>query len=131
MGARMHGGPGLAQFDPAKLDALKSELGITAAQEPAWTNYVKAVQDAATAMKARRESINPETVAKMTPADRFAFMSKVREQAQQQHEKVRTAANELLDKLDATQKAKAQQTLPGLAFGPAAMHGAFMGGAWR
>jgi hypothetical protein len=131
MGAGMHGGPGFTQFDPARLDALKRELDITAAQEPAWTKYAKAVQDAATAMKATRESINPETIAKLTPADRFAFMSKVREQAQQQYETVRTAANELLAKLDATQKAKAQQVLPGLAFGPGAMHGAFMGGAWR
>src|SRR5688572_15071166 len=43
MGPGMHGGPGQAQFDPARIDTLKTELGITAAQEPAWTKYAKAV----------------------------------------------------------------------------------------
>lgn len=124
----MHGGPGLTSFDPARLDALKTELGITAAQEPAWTKYAKAVQDAATTMKTTRESVDPNTVSRLTPADRFAFMTKMREQAHKQFETVRTAADELLATLDDTQKAKAQQTLPGVAFGPGVMHGAFMGG---
>jgi hypothetical protein len=106
-GPGTHGGPGFTQFDPARIGTLKTELGITAAQEPAWTKYVKTVQDAATTMKTAREAI--------------------REQAQKQHESVQTAANELLSTLDDTQKAKAQQTLPGLAFGHG-RRGAFMGG---
>ena len=43
----MHGGPGQTFADPARIDALKAELAITPAQEPAWTKYAKAVQDAA------------------------------------------------------------------------------------
>jgi hypothetical protein len=125
----MHGGPGLTQFDPAQIDTLKTDLGITAAQEPAWAKYATAVKDAATAMKTTREGVDPTTVSKLSPADRFAFVSKIREQAQKQFETVQTAANELLATLDDTQKAKAQTTFPGLAFGPGAMHSAGMGAA--
>jgi len=128
MGPGMHGGPGFAQFDPAQIETFKKELGITAAQEPAWTKYAKAVQDAAATMKTTREGVDREAVSKMNPQDRFAFVSKVREQGQKQFETVQTAAKELLATLDDTQKAKAQETLPGLAFGPGKMHGAGMGG---
>ena len=124
----MHGAAGPTQFDPARLEALKAELGITAAQEPAWTKYAKAVQDAAAAMKTTREGIDPDAVSKMTPQDRFAFVTKMREQGQKQFATVKTAAEELLATLDDTQKAKARQTLPGLAFGPGTQHAAGMGG---
>ena len=128
MGPGMHGGPGRAQFDPARLDTLKAEIGITAAQESAWAKYAEAVQDAATTMKTTREGVDRDAVSKMTPADRFAFVSKMREQGQKQFDTVKTAADELLATLDDAQKAKAQQTLPGLAFGPGAMRGASMSG---
>jgi hypothetical protein len=128
MGPGMHGGPGLTQFDPARIDTLKTELGITAAQEPAWTKYAKAVQDAATAMKTTREGVDPNSVSKLSPADRFAFVTKIREQAMKQFETVKTAADELLATLDETQKAKAQTTLPGLAFGPGTTHSAAVSG---
>lgn len=126
MGRGMHGGPGLTQFDPVQIDTLKTELGITAAQEPAWTNYTKALQDAATTMKTAREGVDPDAVSKMTPQDRFAFVSEIREQGQKQFETVKTAANELLATLDESQKGKAQDILPGLAFGPG-MRGAMNG----
>jgi hypothetical protein len=87
----MHGRPGGAFADPAQLETLKGELGITAAQEPAWSKYAKTVQDAAAAMKTARESIDPSTVSGMSPADRFAFATKTREQGQKQFEAVRTA----------------------------------------
>ena len=88
----MHGGAGPTPFDPARIETLKTELGITAAQEPAWTKYAKTLQDAATAMKTTREGIDPDTVSKMSPQDRFAFVTKIREQAQKQFEAVKTAA---------------------------------------
>lgn len=128
MGPGMHGGPGLTQFDPARFDTLKTELGITTAQEPAWTKYAKALQDAATAMKTVREGVNPEIVNNLTPQDRFAFVTKMREQGQKQFDAVKKAANELFATLDAAQKAKAQDILPGLAFGPGTMHAAGMSG---
>ena len=109
MGPGMHGGPGLANFDPARIDTLKSELGITTAQEPAWIKYTKAIQDAATAGKATREGVNPENLGKLSPTDRFAFMTKMREHMRKQFETVQTAASELLAILDDSQKAKAQE----------------------
>jgi hypothetical protein len=124
----MHGGTGPTQFDPARIETLKAELGITPAQGPAWTKYAKTVQDAATAMKTTREGVDPNAVSKMTPQDRVAFVTKIREQGQKQFETMKTATNELVATLNETQKAKAQETLPGLAFGPGPMHGAFMGG---
>ncbi len=127
MGPGRHG-PGLTQFDPAQIDTLKTELGITAAQEPAWTKYAKAVQDAATAMKTTRDGVDPNTVSKLSPADRFAFVTKIRVQAQKQFETVKTAADELLATLDDTQKAKAKEILPGLAFGPGTTRGAALTG---
>ena len=65
----------------------------------------------------------------MNPADRFAFVTKMREQGQKQFEAVKTAATELLTTLDDSQKAKATDILPGLAaFGSPMMRGADMGG---
>lgn len=128
----MHGGPGLTYADPAQIETLKKELGITSAQEPAWAKYAKALQDAAATMKTTREGVDPEAVSKMSPQDRYAFVSKIREQRQKQFETVQTAAKELLATLTDTQKDKALETLPGLAFGgPGPMRGAFMGGPWH
>jgi hypothetical protein len=127
MGSDMHGAPGLTQFAPARIAVLKTKLGITAAQEPAWAKYAKALQDAAATMETTREGINPDTVSKMSPQDRFAFVTKIREQRQQQFETVQAAASELLATLDDAQKIKASDTLPGLAsFGPG-MRGAMAG----
>jgi hypothetical protein len=125
-------GPGLALTDPTQLDALKRELGITAAQEPAWSKYTKALQDASAARTAARESVDPNAVAKMTPQDRYAFVSKMREQAQKHFDSVKTAADQLLATLDETQKAKATDILPGIgSFGPGPMQGADIRGPIR
>jgi hypothetical protein len=122
------GGPGFTQFEPAQLDTLKTELGITVAQEQAWTNYAKAVQVAATAMKTAHDDVDQDAIRKLSPADRFAFVTKMREQAQTQFEAVRTASDELLAVLDDGQKAKARNILPGLAeFGAGPMRGAMNG----
>lgn len=120
----MSGAPGVIFSDPARIETLKKEIGITAAQEPAWTKYTKTLQDAATAMKTAREGVDTDTIGKLSPQDRFASVTKMREQGLKQFEAVKTAANELLAALDDTQKAKAQTSLPGLAFGPGAMHAA-------
>src|SRR6185503_5718413 len=114
----MHGDSGQTSADPARIDALKAELAITAAQEPAWAKYADAVQDAAASMETARKSVDPDVVSKMTPADRFAFVTKRREQRQTRFGAVKAAAEELLATLDATQKAKATDVLPGLALGP-------------
>jgi hypothetical protein len=124
----MHGVSG-SGFDPAQIVALKTELGITPVQEPAWNKYAKAVQDAASAMKTAREGVDPETIGKMNPADRFAFVTRMRERGEEQFEAVKLAATVLLATVDDSQKAKATDILPGLAaFRPAMMRGADMGG---
>jgi hypothetical protein len=116
----MNGAPGSGFADAEDIDELKAELGITPAQELAWSKYVKVVQNATAAMKTTRERVDPQAVSKMSPADRFAFVSKRREQGEKQLEAVKTAANELLVTLDDTQKAAAADILPGLIpFGPA------------
>jgi hypothetical protein len=128
MGLRMKQERADQTFDePARLDASKAELAITPVQEPAWTKYAKAVQTAASAVKTGQESVDPEAVSKMTPADRFAFVSKMRAQRQTQLEAVKAAAEELLVTLDETQKATAADILPGLAVGLGQTHGGFAG----
>jgi LTXXQ motif family protein len=132
MGPRMmHGAPGQTLADPARIEALKAELAITPAQEPAWTKYAKAVQDAAATMKTARESVDPGLVSKMTPAHRFALVTEMREQWEKQLVAVKAAAEELLATLDATQKAKATDILPALAYRSGQMRGLFAGDQHR
>lgn len=123
----MHGAAGPTFADPAQIERLKGELAITPAQEPAWSKYAKTIQDAATAMKTTREGVDPDALSKMTPADRFAFVTKMREQGQKRLESVKTAAEELLATLDDTQKARARDILPGLAAFGAGMRDAMAG----
>ena len=52
----MQGGFDLTQIDPPKLASLKTELGITPAQETAWTKYSNVVSDVAATMKSTRET---------------------------------------------------------------------------
>ena len=130
-GMRGPGGPGSAFADPAQIEKLKSELAITPAQEPVWTKYTKTIQDAAAAMKTARESVDPATVGTMSPQDRYAFMTKMREQGQKQFETVHGAADELFKTLDDGQKAKALDLLPGFGFGPGPMRAAGAGGRFH
>ncbi|CDZ68154.1 Hypothetical protein NGAL_HAMBI2605_64380 [Neorhizobium galegae bv. orientalis] len=123
MGGRMgsgmtHGkmGGGLAFAAPAQVDALKADLGIKPEQEAAWIKYATALKDAAGAMTAAFQAAgnDPEDA---NPQDQFVQMTKIRDLGHKQFEAVQTAANELLATLDDTQKAKAQDSLPGLASG--------------
>ncbi len=119
----MHHGPMAGPFaDEARLDALKKELGITTAQEPAWTAYTKAVQEVASAMKARHQGMDMGKMHSMSDKDRQAMIAGMREQGQKSFQVVKAAAEKLLAALDETQKAKARETLPGLrAMGPGMM----------
>ena len=128
-GGAMHGGPRHGIAEPAHIEALKTELGITPAQKAAWDKYARTVQAAAEGAKKAHESVDHDAVGKMTPPDRFAFANKMREQAQKRFETVYNAANTLLAGLDEAQKTKARNILPGLAMpGHGMMHGRAMGG---
>lgn len=59
-----HRGTAFTFADPAQIEKLKTELGITPAQEAAWTKYSETVQDAA-AMKVAREKVDPAAVGKI------------------------------------------------------------------
>lgn len=112
-------GPFGAAGDPSvHLDTLKTELSITADQEAAWAAYTKVMTDTATSMRAAVEGAST--------ADRQALFATMQEQMQTSFDAVKVAAEQLLVSLDETQKAKAEQILPGLASGPMAM-GAGMG----
>jgi hypothetical protein len=123
-------GFGAGPLDAGRIDALKTELAITAAQEPAWTKYTDAVKTAATALQSARDSVDTEAVGRMTPTERFTLMTRLRSERHKQIDAVHAAAAELLATLDETQKAKAFDRLPGLAFGPG-MRGAGFGPRWQ
>jgi hypothetical protein len=53
--------------DPTHIEALKSEVGVTARQERAWTKYVKTVQDAATALNTACGDLDYDTFGKLSP----------------------------------------------------------------
>jgi periplasmic protein CpxP/Spy len=116
--------------DPAaRLTALKTELAITPAQEPAWSIYTKVVVDTATAQKAQHEKIDRDAVHKMEPNDRQAFRTGQQTQRQAAMATVKTAADALLAVLDEPQKAKARESLPGLVdLGAGPMRHGMMGG---
>lgn len=120
MAGRMMGMGGMmgARFaDPATLDAVKTRLGITAAQEDDWNAYVKVVTETADSMRASREAMWAAS-----PQDRVAMMSGMHQQHLDSFTAVSKAADTLLGKLDDGQKAQARFLLPGLAGPGFGMH---------
>jgi hypothetical protein len=122
------GGPGRfgRAFDPAQLDSVKKEIGLTAAQEPVWTKYASTLKEVADARKARRDSIDRDAMRKMSPDDHRKFRDAMIEQRRKEQDNVRAAVDELVKSLDEKQAAIAREVLPGYAFGPG-MRGAGMG----
>jgi len=123
----------------ARLDSLKTELGITAQQQPAWDAYAKVVQDTASSMQARHQGIDMTALSNMSDQDRQAFMTQMWDQREKSFQTVKAAAEDLLGVLDDRQKGRADEILPGLAApGPGMMrhagmwwHGTQQGGATR
>ena len=114
-GPRDDGGtPGL-QYLPTRRRSKRSRRNLASRlpKSRPGPSTPRHIQDAATAMKTAREGVDPDAISKLSPQDRFAFVTKMREQGQKQFETVKTAANELLAALDDTQKAKAQHDPPG------------------
>lgn len=134
MGYGMHADrPGfgrMAAADPAQIDSLKKELGITAQQEAAWTKYATVLKDTADAVKARHEGIDRDAIRKMSPDDHSKFRDGMREQRQKEIDAVKSATDELLKSLDEKQLAIAKEVLPGPGYGRG-MRGAGMGPRYR
>ena len=129
-----HGGMATAFGDPARFDALKTELGITATQEPAWAEYTNTLRETAASMRASHENVDMNAAHRMSDEDRLAFMKGMHEQRDNAFGTVKAAAEKLLAALDDTQKAKAKEILPGVAtpghamMGRGGMMGGMMGG---
>jgi len=111
MGAMMgHAPRGFA--DPAaRLASLKTDLGITAAQAPAWDGYVKTVEDTAAAIRAKLQATGRAGMRDLSPEDRQKFRTEMQTQREQAAAAVNAAAEKLASVLDDGQKAKATTIL--------------------
>ena len=126
MGPGMMGGPGAGRGpgfgrgmnDPATyLAGLKTELGITPAQEPAWGEYAETVQGMATQMQAMHASVF-ERMQTATWQERQEMMNGMFASRTEAHRIVQEAAQKLLPALTPEQRTHAATSLPGL-IGPA------------
>jgi hypothetical protein len=127
----MHrGGMAGAFSDPAHFDTLRTELGITAGQEAAWTAYTSALQKTVASVRASHEKVDMKALHGKSAEDRQAFVKGMQERHEKAFGTVKAAAEKLLAALDDTQKVKAKEILPGLATPGHAMmgHGGTMGG---
>jgi periplasmic protein CpxP/Spy len=113
-----HGGPGFGRMgaaDPAELESIKKEIGVTAEQEQAWTTYAAAVKEAADSAKTRRDGVDRNAIREMSRDERRAFMDSMRDQRRKEVDAVTDAAAELVKSLDEKQAAVAKEILPGHA----------------
>ena len=121
------GGPRFGRsFDPARLESAKKEIGVTEAQEQAWTKYATTLKEVAEARKARRESIDRSAIGRMSTEEHRKFRDSMIEQRRKEQDNVNAAVDELIKSFDEKQVAIAREVLPGYAFGPW-MRGAGMG----
>ncbi len=97
---------GTASFDPALLARRKAEIGIRPEQEAVWSKYEAAVQAATGARQSRRDTMDDTALQKMTPGDRFAFVSARRDEARKELETIAAAGKGLLAALDDNQKSR-------------------------
>jgi hypothetical protein len=106
---------GDGQSDPASyLDRLKTVLGITLAQEPAWNDYTDTVKGVAWQMQ-RVHQMMHDVIDTATARERRAMMNRVLQARQRSFDMVHGAAEELLAALEPTQRTKAADRLPGLS----------------
>ena len=127
MGHGMMGMGGPARFgDAASIDTLKSDLAITAAQEPAWSAYAKTLKEQTSSMQDMRQGMDPQAIRSMSQEGQVKFMNQMMEIRQTHFDQIKTAADLLLPSLTDFQKGKASAILPGLA-SAGSMH-AGMGG---
>jgi LTXXQ motif family protein len=122
----MGGGPGMmggAWSTENYLGALKSRLGITAAEEPAWKEYADTVTGVSAQMQGVHQSMF-EAMRSGTWEERRDLMNGMFEARQQAYETVHGAADQLKSALSPAQQATAETLLPGLGVGSGMMgHG--------
>ena len=121
MGGMMHGPEaGMMRHhdqsyaDPASyLAALKADLGVTSAQEPAWNAYADTVKSVVAQMQGTHQTMY-EAMGSASWQERRDMMNRMFEARQQAFNTVHSAAEKLLASLDAPQRTKAATRLPGL-----------------
>ncbi len=124
-GMMMGGGAGMMGHywnTESYLGSLKSELGITASQEPAWKDYA----DTVSGVRAQMQGLHQTMFEAMNTAswqERRDMMNRMFEARQQAYDTVHAAAVKLMSALDPSQQTKARRELPGLAFGRHMMMG--------
>ena len=104
------------------LDAVKSELAITPAQEPAWKEYADMLTGVAGQMQGVHETMY-DAMGTATWEERRDMMNTMFEAHQQAFDQVHEAAEKLLPALTKEQRAKAEISLPGLALRHGIMRG--------
>lgn len=115
-------------FDQDRIDRVKREIGVTAAQEQAWTKYTGTLKEVADARRARRDSIDRSAIAKMSTDDFRKLRDGMIDQRRKEQDQVRAAVDGLVGSLDEKQVAVAREVLPGYAVGRMGMGGMGMGG---
>lgn len=119
------GGPGMmggSWNTGSYLDSLKTELGITAKQEPAWKEYADAVSGVGEQMQGLHQTMF-DAMGTASWQERRDMMNNMFQARQQAFDTVHAAAEKLLPALDPAQQQKARSTLPGLAYGRGMMRG--------
>jgi hypothetical protein len=119
-GSDMMGGTAYTDM-AAYLEGLKTQLNITAAQEPAWNEYADTVKQSSAQVQEAHQSMY-DAMGTATWQERQAMMNRMFETRQQSFQTVHGAAEKLLPNLDKPQQTKAMASLPGLrTHGPAMM----------
>jgi Spy/CpxP family protein refolding chaperone len=98
------------------LDALKSRLGISADEEPAWKEYADAVSGVGEQMQALHQTMF-EAMGTASWQERRDLMNRMFEARQQAFGTVHAAAAKLMAALTPEQRTQAQSILPGSAYG--------------
>lgn len=108
----MGGGWNVATY----LTGLKQELGITAAQEPAWKAYADTVTGVGEQMQALHQTMF-ESMGTASWEERRNLMNAMFDARKQAFQMVQEAADTLLPHLTEAQRARAKTELPGLDYG--------------
>ena len=101
------------EFSEYRLEALKSELAITPAQEDAWKAYVAALQGAGDAMRAAHAAMLDKGAFKTLP-ERLDAQASMMASHQDAMKTVRDSTLALYEKLDDSQKKKADEIILGM-----------------
>lgn len=113
MGGGMMGG---LWTTPRYLDALKTELGITGVEEPAWKDYADTVSGVSEQMQGLHQSMF-QAMGTASWEERRDLMNGMFEARRQAYDTVHEAAGKLMGALSPDQQQKARYMLPGLAYG--------------